>query len=591
MLCKPTSYAFLTPLPTLEKSTFNIPFRNNVSRCEHVRADSTDRLPLLSNRSISMIAEVVESGGKHLSSEALERARKGNKFEKVKLKKDGSVMWTEIRELSALLREGKTSWEDIDVDDIDTRLKWAGLFHRRKRTPGRFMMRLKVPNGILNSSQIRYFAKVLTPYADDGCADITTRMNIQLRGMPLDDAADICAGLYEHGLTSFMSGMDNVRNMVGSPIAGIDPDELIDTRPLCTALNDMITNNRQGRSDLANLPRKFNICVSGSRDDFAHTHINDIGLVPVPHDETGEIGFNVIMGGFFSVKRNAEAIPIDVWLPTENVVGFCEAVLTWFRDNGDRGNRQATRIMYMMDKLTIPGFRDAIESHYGKKLQRAQTGGPEYEKAVGRRNVLGVHSQKQYGFSWVCACVPAGRLSASDLVALADLADKYSDGELRITVEQNVLFPNVADDKVSELLAEDLLQKFQVKPGAITANMVSCTGAQFCGIALIETKNRAIEIAKRLDETVEVPRDVRIHWTGCPNSCGQAQVGDIGLMGTAARKDGKAVEGVRIFVGGRIGEDATLADEIGGKPVPADADELLPVLQKLLVEKYNAKMK
>lgn len=542
------------------------------------------------NRGVSMIAEAVESGGRHLPMEALERARGGNKFEKVKLKKDGSVMWTEINELSALLREGKTTWEELDADDIDIRLKWSGLFHRRKRTPGRFMMRLKVPNGILSSDQLRYFASVLKPYGEHGCADITTRMNIQLRGVTLDDAADICAGLYEHGLTSVMSGMDNVRNMVGSPIAGIDPNELVDTRHLCTAINDMITDNRRGRPDLANLPRKFNICVSGSRDDFAHTHINDIGLVPVPHDETGEIGFNVVMGGFFSIKRNAEAIPIDVWLPYDDVVRFCETVLTWFRDNGERGNRQATRIMYMMDKLTIPGFRDAIEKHFGQNLQRAQKGGPEFENKVARRNVLGVHSQKQQGFSWVCACVPAGRLTTDDVVSLADLADKYSDGELRITVEQNVLFPNVADDRVKDLLAEGLLQKFKVSPGSITANMVSCTGAQFCGVAIIETKNRAIEIAKKLDEIVEVPRDIRIHWTGCPNSCGQAQVGDIGLMGSAAKKNGKGVEGVRILVGGKIGEDAALGESIG-KPVPADVEDLVPVLRDLLVERFGAKLK
>lgn len=573
--------AFLNAAPVLPR-----PYAGSL--CASRRGSKSPNV--CANRGVTMIAEAVESGGRHLPMEALERARGGNKFEKVKLKKDGSVMWTEINELSALLREGKTSWEDLEADDIDIRLKWVGLFHRRKRTPGRFMMRLKVPNGILTSDQLRYFASVLKPYGEDGCADITTRMNIQLRGVTLDDAADICDGLYEHGLTSVMSGMDNVRNMVGSPIAGIDPNELIDTRHLCTAINDMITDNRRGRADLANLPRKFNICVSGSRDDFAHTHINDIGLVPVPHDETGEIGFNVVMGGFFSVKRNAEAVPIDVWLPYDDVVDFCEAVLTWFRDNGDRGNRQATRIMYMMDKLTIPGFRDAIEAHFGKFLRRAQKGGPEYENKVPRRNVLGVHSQKQQGLSWVCACVPAGRLTTEDVVALADLADKYSDGELRTTVEQNVLFPNVSDDRVKDLLAEDLLQKFKVSPGSITANMVSCTGAQFCGVALIETKNRAIEIAKRLDEVVEVPRDIRIHWTGCPNSCGQAQVGDIGLMGTAARKDGKGVEGVRILVGGRIGEDAHLAEQIG-KPVPADVEDLFPVLRDLLVERFGAKIK
>lgn len=534
-----------------------------------------------------MVLEKIESGGRFIAPDALDRARKGNKFEKVKLKKDGSEMWTEIHELSSLLREGNTKWEDLEADDIDIRLKWAGLFHRRKATPGRFMMRLKVPNGILNTEQIRYFSSVIRPYGADGCADITTRMNIQLRGVVLDDASEICDGLYKVGLTSFMSGMDNVRNMVGSPIAGIDPHELIDTRALCTEINDMITDSRRGRAELSNLPRKFNICVSGSRDDFAHTHINDIGLVPVPHDKTGEIGFNVAIGGFFSIKRNAEAIPMDVWLPPEDAVRFCETVLIWYRDNGDRKNRQATRLMYMVDKLTMPGFRDAIEEAFDKPLERAQSGPPEFRTPVPRRNVLGVHKQKQPGLSWVGACVPVGRLTADDLDGLAELADKYCSGELRLTVEQNVIFPNVSDDKVDELLAEPLLQKFKVRPGQITSGLVSCTGSQFCGVALIETKNRALEIAKRLDEALDVTRDVRIHFTGCPNSCGQVQVADIGLMGTAARKDGKAVEGVRIFVGGKIGEEAHLGEEIG-KPVPAAVDELFPVVRDLLIERFGA---
>ncbi|KAI0566113.1 Nitrite and sulphite reductase 4Fe-4S [Gracilaria domingensis] len=555
-----------------------------------VRSASTPALSRRTSRATVMVLEEVRTGDAHLSPEALERAKVGNKFEKLKLKKDGSAMWTEVHELAQLLKEGKTKWEDINTDDIDIRLKWAGLFHRRKRTPGRFMMRLKVPNGILTSSQLRYFASVLAPYGDDGCADITTRMNIQLRGITLDDAAEVCDGLYANGLTSYMSGMDNVRNMVGSPIAGIDPMELVDTRPLCIEINDMITNNRRGRPELTNLPRKFNIAVSGSRDDFAHTHINDIGLVPIPHDQTGEIGFNVVIGGFFSIKRNAEAIPMDVWVPQDDVVRFCENVLLWFRDNGDRKNRQATRLMYMVDKHGMDGFRNEIESTMGSELLRAMKGDDSYSTPVERRNVLGVHAQKQPGLNWVGACVPAGRLHVEDIEKIASVADKYCDGEVRLTVEQNLIFPNVKDEALQDILKEDLFSKFMVSPGRIVGNLVSCTGAQFCGIALIETKNRAIALAEELERVVEVPRDVRIHWTGCPNSCGQVQVADIGLMGCPARKDGKAVEGVRVFVGGKIGEQAHLGEEIM-KGIPATSEDLVPVLSDILVDQFGATRK
>lgn len=537
-----------------------------------------------------MVIQEVEQEGRFISDQALEKAKLGNKFEKVKLQKDGSVMWTEIHELSALLKAGETSWEDLDADDIDIRLKWAGLFHRRKRTPGRFMMRLKVPNGVLTSDQLRYFASVLRPYGPDGCGDITTRMNIQLRGITLDDASSICQGLYDIGLTSFMSGMDNVRNMVGSPIAGIDPLEMVDTRSFCHEINDMITGNRKGRPELANLPRKFNICVSGSRDDFAHTHINDVGLVPMKHKDTGVVGFNVVIGGFFSIKRNAEAIPMDVWLRQEDVVRFCETVLLWFRDHGDRGkNRQATRLMYMVDKLTMAGFRDEIEKAFGSPLEKAMQGNDEYATPFERRNVLGVHPQKQPGLSWVGACVPAGRLSTSEFDELADVADKYSNGEMRLTVEQNILFPNVANERVNEMCQEPIFEKFNIRPGKISGGLVSCTGSQFCGLALIETKNRAIALAEELDRILDVPKDVRLHWTGCPNSCGQVQVADIGLMGTPVRKDGKGVEGVRIFVGGKIGEEAELGEEVS--KVPADFADLIPAVTEILVERFGATVK
>ncbi|PXF49225.1 hypothetical protein BWQ96_01014 [Gracilariopsis chorda] len=533
-----------------------------------------------------MVLHAAPKGDAHLPDRAVERARGGNKFEKLKLQKDGSAMWTEIHELAAILRDGNTSWDAIDADDIDIRLKWAGLFHRRKRTPGRFMMRLKVPNGILSSQQLRFFATCLRPYGPHGCGDVTTRMNIQLRGVLLEHAAQICDGLYQLGLTSFMSGMDNVRNLVGSPLAGIDPLEMVDTRQLCHDINDMITDSRKGRPQLTNLPRKFNIAVSGSRDDFAHTHINDIGLVPMAHPQTAHIGFNVVIGGFFSIKRDAEALPMDVWLPQSDVVRFCETVLLWFRDHGDRKNRQATRLMYMVDQLGMKTFRDQIESAMGAPLQRAVKGGPEYDQPAERRNVLGVHPQKQPGLSWVAACVPAGRLETADFDAIAHIADKYSNGEVRLTVEQNILFPNVPNERVQQMLAEHLFERFSVAPGRIMGNLVSCTGAQFCGLALIETKNRAISLAEELEKVVHVPRDVRIHWTGCPNSCGQVQVADIGLMGCPAKKDGKAVEGVKIFVGGKIGEGAELGEKVADR-IPATKEDLIPKLVDILVDQFG----
>jgi ferredoxin-nitrite reductase len=531
------------------------------------------------------------SGAAYLPPGALEKAQTGSKHEKMKLAKCGSALWTEVHELQAILRAGDVDFKTLDADDIETRLKWAGLFHRKKRTPGKFMMRLKIPGGIIRSDQVRYCGDVLKRYGKDGCVDITTRMNLQLRGVELTEAADIVDGLYNIGLTSLMSGMDNVRNMVGSPIAGIDPHEQIDTRQLTEDINNMITNDRKGRPDLTNLPRKFNIAVSGSRDDFAHTHINDIGLVPMANPARGgEMGFNVHVGGFFSIKRNEEALDMDTWLPVSDVVAFCEAVLIYFRDNGDRKNRQASRLMYMIDQWGIEGFRDSVAKQMGRTepLERAAKPGPEYDTPWERRDITGVHAQKQWGLSWVCANVPAGRLETEDMAEFADIADKYSGGEIRLTVDQNVLFPNVKNDDLDAMLAEPIFAKFKVKPGNVTGGLVSCTGAQFCGFALIETKNRSIELASILDKTVSIPRPIRVHWTGCKNSCGQVQVADIGLMGGPAKSaEGKAVEGVDIYLGGKIGETTALGTMIE-KGVPCDPGVLVPKLQALLVEHFNA---
>lgn len=493
--------------------------------------------------------------------------------------------------MQKILRDGTVDFADLEADDLEIRLKWAGLFHRKKRTPGRFMMRLKVSNGILNAEQCRYLGESVEGYGEDGCLDITTRMNIQLRGVRLTEAGDVCKKLYDIGLTSFMSGMDNVRNMVGSPIAGIDPHEIVDTRPFCKAIENMITNDRKGRPELTNLPRKFNICVSGSRDDFAHTHINDIGLVPMANPARGgEVGFNVAVGGFFSIKRNEEAIPMDTWLTMEEVVPFCEAVLLYFRDHGDRKNRMTSRLMYMIDQWGTEGFRDGVTEYMGRTepLARAVTPPKEYDTPWERRDVQGVHPQRQEGLSWVCANVPAGRLFSKDMSDIAAVAEKYSAGEVRLTVDQNILFPNVDNARLDEILAEPLFERFKVKPGNILGGLVSCTGAQYCGFGLVETKNRSIEIANILDEKVTVPRPLRMHWTGCKNSCGQVQVADIGLMGAPAKNElGKACEGVDIFLGGRIGEDAHLGEMIY-KGVPAAHEVLIPKLIEVLKEHFNA---
>eukprot|EP01038_Epipyxis_sp_PR26KG_P005178 gene5178-7205_t len=544
------------------------------------------------------------TGTSFLSPEALEKAQNGNMFEKVKLKKDGSAMWTEIAEYAEAIRSGKINWEDIASDDMDIRVKYAGMFHRKKATPGKFMMRLRIPNGIVTSEQMRYFANAVKPYGPEiGVIDITTRANIQLRGMPIEDGDDIIKGLQALNLTSLMSGLDNLRNMVGSPIAGIDPHELFDTRALTKQIDDWYTNNGKGNPAWANMPRKFNIAISGSRDDFAHTHINDIGFNPVPHSVTGEMGFNVVLGGYFSIKRAAGAIDMNVWIPANDAFDLSRAVLRLFRDLGARGDRQKTRLMWLIESMGLDVFKEAVAAEMSEyrsgsyKFDSAQPFTSEW--TMYHRDLLGVHSQKQSGLSWVGVHVPVGRLSTEECYGLADIADKYCNGELRFTVEQNVLFPNIPNDRIDEFLKEGLFNgnsRLRINPGNVVGHVISCTGAQFCPVALIETKLNIVTLTKKLDELLNLPKPVRIHMTGCPNSCGQVQLADIGLMGAPAKKanaDGvmKAVSGVNIFVGGRIGEDAFIQQEPSFKGIPLTEEDLIPVLTQILTEKFGGKLK
>nr|QBQ03924.1 ferredoxin-nitrite reductase [Haematococcus lacustris] len=499
----------------------------------------------------------------HLSPEARERSIKSKvKFEKVKVEKCGSNMWTEVPELAKLIREGNTKWEDLNLDDVDIRMKWAGLFHRSKRTPGKFMMRIRVPSGELSAAQLRFLGSAIRVYGEEGCGDITTRAGIQLRGITLDTADKVIEGLLAHGLTSFQSGMDNVRNLTGNPIAGLDPHELIDTRPLLKELQDMIVGPEgKGRADLTNLPRKINVCISSTRDDFPHTQINDVGFEAVQDPASGKVVFNLMVGGYFSIKRNIMSVPAPFSVTEEQLVPFTEALLASFRDHGPRADRQQTRLIWLVEAIGMEKWQELIESYMPPGTKLAPAVHVKHEGTWERRDLLGVHPQKQPGLNWVGACVPSGRLLADDFDEIARLAEKYGDGSVRLTCEENVLFVNVPDASVQGLLAEPLLQRFKANPGNLTRAMVSCTGSQFCGFGLAETKNRAMALMQALEEQLDIPRPVRIHFTGCPNSCGQAQVGDIGLMGAPAKKNGKAVEGYKILLGGKVGENPSLATD------------------------------
>ncbi len=503
-----------------------------------------------------------------------------NKFEDLKSAKDGLAVKAEID------RFAQIGWESIDDDDLQHRLKWLGVFFR-KTTPGKFMVRMRIPNGTMTSDQMRVLAGVVERCGEDGVADITTRQNIQMRGIRIEDLPDIFAKFHAVGLTSVQSGMDNVRNITGSPVAGIDADELYDTRELAHQVQAMITNNGEGNPAFTNLPRKFNIAIGGCRDNSIHAEINDIAFIPAFKDgnEGSEFGFNVIVGGFFSAKRIAEAVPLNVWVSPEQVVALCEAILIVYRDNGLRENRHKSRLMYLIDAWGIEKFRAEVEQQLGSELAPAAV---KDEIVREKRDHIGVYKQKQAGLSYVGLQIPVGRVYAADMVEFARLADTYGNGEIRLTVEQNLILPNVPVDRIGALLQEPILAKFPADPTNLSRSLVSCTGSQFCPVAIIETKNRALELIEQLEADLTVPRPVRIHWSGCPNSCGQPQVADIGFAGCKARKNGKIVDGVDIFMGGTVGKDAHLGECVMEK-VPCE--DLREIVGKILIEQFGAILK
>jgi len=511
------------------------------------------------------------------------KKQKLNKVEQAKAKKHPLLLKQELEHFAQI------GWEAMDEFERDFGLKWLGFFHRPV-TPGKFMMRMRIPNGILTSTQMRVLAEIVQRYCqgagfqDQGNADITTRQNLQLRGIRIEDIANIINILAQAGLTCVQSGMDNVRNITGSPVAGIDANELIDTRGLCRILQDAITNNGEGNLELSDLPRKFNIAVAGGRDNSVHAEINDLGLLPAYKD--GKLGFNIIVGGYFAPNQYVTAIPLDAWIPPEDVVALTLAMMMVYRDNGPRENRQKCRMMHLINQWGIEKFRAEVEQRFGKPLATAaEKDEIDWEK----RDHIGVYPQKQTGLNYVGLHVPVGRLYANEMFELARMAEVYGNGEIRLTVEQNLIIPYIPDTRLNAFLAEPLLkERFTIEPGTLNRGLVSCTGNEFCGFAIIETKNRALAIVKELEQELILTQPVRIHWTGCPNSCGQPQVADIGFIGTKTRKDDRTVEAVDIWMGGKVGKDAHLGKEVM-KRVPCE--DLKSVVRDLLVEHFGAKVK
>lgn len=490
-----------------------------------------------------------------------------NSIERLKAENDGLDIRDEIEALA--LEHG--GWETMDPVTRD-RLKWIGTFFRRP-TPGRFMMRVRITNGQISARQLRTLAQI-SGQLGNGVIDITTRQQIELRAIKIRDVPQILAALADIDLSSLQTGMDNVRNVNTCALAGLTRGELLDA----SFVGEDLTRIFLGNKEFSNLPRKFNVAVTGCLENCLHVETQDLGMTPAVRRADGLPGFNVCVGGKMGSGGMIVAQPLDVFVEPHEAAGFAAATILLFRDEGSRDQRSRARLAFLIEDWGIERFRAALEQRWGRPLARSQRD----LRLDTRTDHLGMQKQKQPGLNSVGLAVPVGRLDHQQLAELARISEVYGSGDLRLTTAQNVILVNVPQEKVADLLQEPLLQTFSPQPHGLVRGLVSCVGTDYCNLALIETKGLGQGIAERMASKFPDAEPMTMHWSGCPAGCGNHQAADIGFQGAKARIDDQIIDVVSIFVGGETGPKARAGEKIMDL-IPVDMlDEVIPLVIKNL---------
>jgi ferredoxin-nitrite reductase len=456
-----------------------------------------------------------------------------------------------IREqLPRLAGQGHESLTNAEKD----LLKWIGVFFR-KPTPGKFMMRIRMPNGFTSSRQLRAIAD-LSRRLGNGVLDITTRQQIQLRGFTLGTVSEIFERLRGVDLHSLQTGMDNVRNINGCALAGLTLNELFDASLVVSELDNILVGT-EGNPEFTNLPRKFNVTITGCVENCTHDESQDVALVPgIRRDR---VGFNVLVGGKMGSGGFTIASPLDVFVWIPKAAQLVAALVGIFRDHGPRDARSKCRFAFLIEEWGIPKLREELARRVDHYLEPA---GRDVRSQF-HSDHLGITAQKQPGLRSVGLSVPFGRMNPEQMDELARLADEYGDGEIRLTTGQNAILANVSDEQLDALLDEDLLSEFSPNPSRVHRRVVACTGTDYCNLAQIDTKGHAADLSRQLDRRVMANgRAFSFHWSGCPAGCGNHQAADIGFRGFKTRIDGKTVDAVAIYTGGRTGPAATEGKEV-----------------------------
>jgi sulfite reductase (ferredoxin) len=503
---------------------------------------------------------------------------KAQRIERFKREKNAWEHFDEIREFA---RQGYGS---IPPEWFGTYLRSWGIYTQgdgvgvvggrngEGKSTQFFMVRIRIPNGLLTSQKTRAVADLAERHAR-GVADITVRQNVQLHWVTLESLPDVIESLRDAGLTTVGACGDVARNVTGCPLAGFDAHEFCDASPLALEIDRQLGGN----SEFYNLPRKFKISVTGCRSWCNYPEINDIGFTPVTRRRTAgrETGFSVRVGGGLSTEPHL-AVRLNAFVRWNQVAPVARGIAEVFREaNVLRENRERARLkfLFLQHGWTAESFLTALQERMGFTLDPAE---PEQVPSDVHRDHVGIHAQKQLGLSYVGANVLSGRITPEQLRLAANLSDCYGDGHVRNTVMQNLVIVNVPDQQAARVAAELTAGGLPVRASAFARAAVACTGTEFCKLALTETKGFARWLANEMDERIPgFQEQLRINVTGCPNSCGQHWIGDIGLEGKKIKVDGKMVDAYYFCIGGSVGEFASIARPVGYRCAAASVPDAI----------------
>ncbi len=463
------------------------------------------------------------------------------------------------------------------VDGDVFRYKFHGLFFV---TPAQesLMLRCRVAGGALSTHQFRGLAEIAADWGP-GHADLTTRANLQVREIMPKDAPDVLMKLADLGLTSQGAGADNVRNITATPTTGFDPTELLDVLPYARAIHYAILKNR----DLFGLPRKFNISYDSGGAISTCTDTNDIGFYAVKVAENDQgitpgIYFRMHLCGITGHQQFAS--DCGLLLPPAETIPVAAALMRVFIEHGDRTNRKKARLKYLVDAWGVPKLLEETAKKLAFPLTYVPLSACEPSLPKSKHGHLGIHPQSD-GKHYIGVLTPVGRMSVSQMLALADIADEFGRSEIRLTVWQNLIIPGIAEENLQAAITAIQATGLDHRNNTLTGGLIACTGSRGCKFAAADTKDQALLLGDHLSRKMILDQPINIHLTGCHNSCAQHYIGDIGMMGTRVKiEDGSTVDGYNIVLGGGVDDTQAIAQEVWKS---VRADEMPVLIEQILV--------